>query len=151
MAPSELDVGHGILDAQHDRMIARIAELGRRVEAEDAPGTASSLAALWDETVAHFAGEDAMMEEHAYPERTAHRSAHHLFLEDLKSLIREVNEQGVTQDLAEWALHRMPEWVKFHIQANDAPLAQFVVRRTAARIVAAARGDEPQKPRRTDA
>lgn len=152
MTPSELDVGHGILDAQHDRMLARIAELGRCVEAEDAAACASSLAALWDETVAHFAGEDAMMEEHAYPERTAHRSAHHLFLEDLKALLREVNEQGITPDVASWALHRMPEWVKFHIQANDAPLAQFVARRTAARIVAVARGEEPQTPpRRSDA
>lgn len=150
-SPAEISIGHGTLDAQHEAMLGRIAELGRRIEAEDAAGAASSLAALWDETVAHFATEDALMEEHGYPERSAHRGAHHLFLQDLKELIQEVSDHGVSPEAAAWALQRLPDWVKFHIETNDAPLAHFVVRRTAARIVAAARGGPPQKPRRTDA
>lgn len=151
MASSELSVGHGMLDAHHDVLLARIDELARQVEADDAAGAATSLATLWDEMVVHFAAEDALMEEHAYPERVAHRRAHHLFLEDLKRLAQDVQEHGITAEIAEWAQQRMPDWVKFHIQANDAPLAQYVVRRTAARIVAAAHGEEPQKPRGSDA
>ena len=152
MSSPDLSVGHGTLDLQHDVMLARISELGRCVEAEDAGGTASSLAALWDETVVHFATEDAMMEEHGYPERSAHRRAHHLFLEDLKQMVRAVSEHGVSEEVSDWALQRLPEWARFHIQENDTPLAHFVVRRTAARIVAAARGEQqPQKPKRTDA
>ncbi len=151
MSPSEeLGVGQSVLDAHHDVMLARISELARCVEESDAAGVASVLALFWDETVSHFATEDAMMEEHDYPERIAHRRAHHLFLEDLKALVREADEHGISPEVAAWALERLPDWVKFHIQANDAPLAQFVVRRTAARIVAAASGVQPHK-RRSDA
>ena len=146
----DLRIGHGMLDAHHEGMLARIAELARNVDAADAAGAAGTLAAFWEETVSHFATEDAMMEEHAYPERAAHRSSHHLFLEDLKALMRDVSEHGVSPEVAEWAQQRLPGWVKFHIQANDAPLAQFVLRRTAARILAAARGEQPPKPKRSD-
>lgn len=152
MSSSEdLRIGHGILDAHHEAMLARISELRQSVEAKDAGGAVAALAALWDETVIHFATEDSLMEEHLYPERSAHRRAHHLFVEDLKALIREAKEHGVSSEVAEWALERLPGWVKFHIQANDAPLAQFVVRKTAARIIAAVGGAQPQKPGRSDA
>ena len=151
MTTSDLGIGHNLLDAHHDAMLAHIAELARRVESDDAAGAESCLAALWEDTVGHFATEDAFMEEHAYPESAAHRRAHHLFLEDLKRLIRELQERGISSEVAEWSQQRLPEWVKFHIQANDAPLAQFIVRRTAARIVAAARGEQPQKVKPTGA
>jgi hemerythrin-like metal-binding protein len=147
----DLRIGHGMLDAHHDAMLARIAELASHVQEEDAAGAAVALAALWDETVSHFAAEDVMMEEHLYPERAAHRSAHHLFLEDLRELMRLVAEVGISAEVGEWALQRLPDWVKFHIQANDAPLAQYALRRTAARMLAAARGDRPPKSGRSDA
>ena len=147
----DLTVGHALLDAHHEAMLACISELGRCVEAQDIAGTESALAALWDETVGHFATEDALMEEHGYPESSAHRRAHHLFLQDLRELVREAREHGVTPEVAAWAQERLPDWVKFHVEANDAPLALFIARRTAARMVAAARGDQPQKPKRTGA
>jgi hemerythrin-like metal-binding protein len=153
MSSSEEDLrtGHGMMDAHHDAMLRRIAELARNVDEEDAAGAAVALAGLWEETVSHFAAEDVMMEEHLYPERVAHRSAHHLFLEDLRELMRLVAEYGISAEVSEWALQRLPGWVKFHIQANDAPLAQFALRRSAARMLAAARGEQPPKSGRSDA
>jgi hemerythrin len=148
----ELTVGHDAIDAQHRGMLLRIAKVQERVAAEDAAGAATALAGLWDETVGHFATEEALMEAHAYPERTPHRTAHHLFLEDLKALMRELREQGLSEDVATWARQRIPEWLTFHIETNDAPLARFVIRRTAARALANARGEPlPEKPTRRDA
>ncbi|HEX9290951.1 MAG TPA: hemerythrin family protein, partial [Anaeromyxobacteraceae bacterium] len=115
----ELVVGHGAMDAQHSALLLRLAKVQERVAAADATGTAAALAAVWDETVGHFATEEALMEAHTYPERTAHRTAHHLFLEDMKALMRELREQGLSEDVAAWARQRVPEWLTFHIETND--------------------------------
>lgn len=151
IAWSELGVGHEQIDAQHRAIVRQLMEASERAEAEDRAGVEAALLRLWDETVGHFATEEALMEAHGYPERAAHRSSHHLFLEDLKGLLTAIREHGLDEDVKAWATQRAPEWIAFHIQANDAPLARFLARRTAARLVAGARGEPgPQKPHRRD-
>ena len=152
MAPhAELTI-HAELDAQHDAMLQALAALHRAVGAGDLEGTKARLASFWETTVAHFAHEEALMEENAYPERNPHRTAHHLFLEDLRELLRAAEAEGLTEKVATWALHRVPEWVAFHLETNDEPLARYLARKTAARIVAGARGEPPpDKPSRRDA
>ncbi len=139
----DLAVGHDVIDAGHRRMMQGVAEVRARVEASDAPGAAAGLAGLWDATVGHFASEEALMEQFAYPERRAHGGAHQLFLGDLKRLIDELAERGLTDEVAAWARQRVPEWITFHIETNDAPLARFVARRSAQRAAATTRGPAP--------
>jgi hemerythrin-like metal-binding protein len=139
----DLAVGHDVIDAEHRGMMQRVAELRARVEAGDAPGAAAALAGLWGATVGHFASEEALMEQFAYPERRAHGGAHQLFLGDLKALMGELAEDGLTEDVAAWARQRVPEWITFHIETNDAPLARFVARRLAQRATATSRGPAP--------
>jgi hypothetical protein len=51
-----------------------------------------------------------------------------------------------------WALHRVPEWISVHVETNDAPLARYLARKAAARMMAGARGEVPEdKPTRRDA
>jgi hemerythrin-like metal-binding protein len=142
----ELAVGHQVIDAEHRAILKLVAELRACVEAADAAGTAAALAGLWDATVGHFATEDALMEQFAYPERRAHAGAHQLFLADLKALVDELSERGLTEDVAAWAQVRAPEWITFHIETNDAPLARFLSRRAAERVVGALRGQPAPKP-----
>jgi hemerythrin len=150
MDASQLETGHATIDAQHRSMLVTADSLRKRVDAGDPAGAAIALAALWDETVAHFATEESLMEEHAYPERTAHRSAHTLFVQDLKSLGEELRGHGLTADVAARARQRVPDWIRFHIETNDLPFGRFLARRLAARLVAGARGEVPP-PRRRDA
>lgn len=150
--PADLAVGHPEIDAQHRAILRLMDEVQRAVEADDAAATRSALSALWDETVGHFATEDALMEEYAYPERNAHRTAHHLFLEDVKTLVRELDSEGLTDEVATWASQRMPEWITFHVETNDAPLSRYLARKTAARALSAAgEGSSAPKPTRRDA
>jgi hemerythrin len=152
MAVVDLSVGHPELDAQHHAMVHLVSDVHRAIGAGDVEATRSSLEALWHGTVSHFASEDALMEEYSYPERNPHRTAHQLFLEDLKALVRAVQEDGLTAESVSWALHRVPEWISFHVETNDAPLARYIARKTAARMVAGARGEAPdKKPPRRDA
>jgi hemerythrin-like metal-binding protein len=143
----ELLVGHELMDAEHRAIVRWVAEVRDRVDAGDVAGTAAALAGLWDATVGHFASEEAIMEEFAYPERRAHAGAHQLFLGDLKELISELAERGLAEDVAAWAKARVPEWMTFHIETNDAPLARFVQRRTAERLARVIRGEPEASPK----
>jgi hemerythrin-like metal-binding protein len=135
----DLLVGHPVIDAEHRAILNVVAEVRRLVDAGDASGVREAVAELWDVTVGHFATEEALMEEYAYPERVAHRGAHQLFLEDVKALLGELAERGLGEDAASWARQRVPEWITFHIETNDAPLARFLARKVAQRSVAAGR------------
>ncbi len=141
--PFEPAVGHPAIDAQHRAIAHQLTEVRAAVGAGDREGARKALASLWDETVGHFATEEALMEMNAYPERVAHGAAHRLFLEDLRALLAEVDAHGLGEDAAAWAGQRVPEWLSFHIQTNDAPLARYIARRSAREMVQSALGQPP--------
>ncbi|HTP25058.1 MAG TPA: hemerythrin family protein [Anaeromyxobacteraceae bacterium] len=153
MTVSDLRTGLDAVDEQHRAMLLHMGRVAQLVTAAGNVGDISkALAALWEEAVAHFAAEEELMTEHAYPEKEPHKTAHRLFLEDLQGLMRTLAEQGLTVDVVAWASERVPEWLTFHIEANDLPMARYVARRSAARILANARGEPvPAKPKRSDA
>jgi hemerythrin len=122
-------------------MPSRLEDPRRRVDAQDASRTAASLASLWFEAVGYFARQEALMELHAYPGRSAHRAAHHLFLRDLKDLVRELREGGLTEEVSRWARQRVPDSFALHVETHDRPLLQFIiVKGIVARFATEARG-----------
>ena len=74
------------IDSQHADLIGRAAELKARVEARDAAGACAVLEGFLEATLRHFATEEELMERSQYPERTAHKGAHDLFVCDLYAL-----------------------------------------------------------------
>ena len=150
ITPFIQEVGYEQMDAQHRTMGSCMMELARRAAAADVTGTAAALEALWDETVTHFALEEDLMVTQGYPERDAHRAAHQLFLEHLRELMRLLTDEGVSEEAAVRAQHQVPDWFTFHVETNDAPLARFLVRKAASRMVSNALG-EPGPEVRSDA
>ncbi len=148
---TEFVVGHPEMDAQHHAIQHLVNDVHRALGAQDLPGTLRALEALWNGCVSHFANEDSLMEEYAYPERNPHRTAHHLFLEDLKELLRVAQAEGLSENVVTRAMKRVPEWIAFHVESNDAPFAKFLAKKTAARMMAGVRGEKPRKPTRRDA
>lgn len=146
MSSLEPKAGRDAIDVQHRAIFAFLSELEQSLAAKDAAGAMAALDRIWDEMVGHFGTEEALMEAHAYPERAAHGSAHHLFLEDLRALIAEQRASGLSDRVLAWAKVRMPEWIQFHVRTNDIPLERFLLRKAAARIVSGALGEPPVKP-----
>lgn len=126
---AELSVGFGEIDDQHREIVRLLAELDSHIEARDARGAAAALGALASAVIRHFSAEEAMMERWQYPDRQAHKRAHDLFLQDVLALEREEAEDGLTQDVVDWAGGRLPEWISFHMLTNDAPLGRFLAAR----------------------
>jgi hemerythrin len=153
MASHVPSVGHDVLDAQHEAIASVLELTKKRVEADDPSGTARALAALWDEAVNHFTLEEALMEKFSYPELAAHRASHQLFLEDLRGLIRELEQDGLTAEVRSWACQRIPDWITFHIETNDILLGRYLARRIGQGPASAgSRGGVPApRPKRFDA
>ncbi len=141
---SQLLVGFEEMDAQHRALFDRMNAAVARAEADDLPGTKAALRALADGLLFHFGAEESFMEESLYPERQRHRSAHELFMQDFAQLSREVETMGLIPPVVEGIVTRVPEWLKFHIQVNDVPLARFLASK---RYRPGARGSPRDKPR----
>jgi hemerythrin len=124
----ELSVGWPEIDDQHVDLVRRAAEIQARVKARDAAGAARLLDGFLEATVRHFATEEELMERSQYGERRVHRGAHDLFVQDLHALAAELAAAGLTETVVDWAMVRMPEWLTFHIQTNDAPLGSHLRR-----------------------
>ncbi len=124
----ELHVGWEEIDSQHKEILVRLGDLHDRVEKGDELGAQAALSALSDTMVLHFATEQDLMERSSYPDRAGHASAHDLFLQDLRALSVELEEQGLTPRVGDWVRNRMTEWLTFHIKANDLPLGRHLAR-----------------------
>lgn len=112
------------LDRDHVELFRRIAVAaealhGARAVLDDA------VAALAATLVEHLAREERMMEVLEYPERARHRMAHELFMSDFDRMRAALTEAGPDPVVAEWLANRIPEWLRFHIRVNDAPLARW--------------------------
>jgi hemerythrin-like metal-binding protein len=116
------------LDAPHADMLQRAADLAAAAGARNDRKVASILDGLLEATALHFAFEEELMERTSYPERGAHRAAHDLFLQDLHLSAREIATAGVTPRVLEWATERLQQWLRFHMEANDRPLARHLQR-----------------------
>jgi hemerythrin len=88
--------------------------------------------------LAHVATEEGIMDDALYPERGRHRLAHEVFLADLQLLGAELAAAGPTPRVLEGLRVRVPEWLRFHIAANDLPLGLFLARRPASRAAPSA-------------
>jgi hemerythrin len=141
--PPDLQVDFDMIDSQHRDILDRLDAAAKAAAAGDLAGTRAALSALGDAVVAHFQAEEGLMAEALYPDRSRHKAAHDLFLQDFAQLGREL-ERGLSELVVQWIATRVPEWVKFHIQVNDAPLARFLAARSR---TPAPRGRAAAKPR----
>lgn len=124
----ELTVNHAALDEEHLE-IFRLLKLAARA-LEGPPDEAErAVSALASAIVDNLAFEERLMEETLYPDRARHRAAHELFMADFTGMRDQLREQGPSPHVVAWLDTRLPEWLRFHIRVNDAPLAAFLARR----------------------
>lgn len=126
--PPDLSVGFEELDGQHRHLLQAV-EAARLSLEKGLAAVKAALAELGDAYVSHFAQEEALMNESAYPERGKHKGAHDLFMQDFAQLGREVEAFGLTPLTEHWIAKRLPDWTTFHIQMNDAPLGRYLATR----------------------
>jgi hemerythrin-like metal-binding protein len=124
----DLTLNHQEIDADHVELFRKIGAAAAALGASRA--ALSDAMELFSEAfLAHVAREDGLMTGSSYPEREAHRSAHDFFLAALTRLRDATAARAPTADEAEWLRTRAPEWLRFHVRVNDAPLVAWLARR----------------------
>lgn len=130
--PKELMLGQEPFDSQHAELLAALSEVSAVMRAGGDPTSIDPvLNRFADALLSHVAAEEAIMEEVRYPELARHRVAHELFVADFLQMRSELADRGVTPSIEGWIRTRIPEWLRFHILANDRPLAEYLARRPA--------------------
>lgn len=124
----DLTLNHGEVDAEHVELFRKLAAAGAALGGPR-PALAEALEGLAEAFLSHVAHEDALMTGSNYPEREGHRTAHDFFLAALARLRAAVAQRAPTADEAEWLRTRAPEWLRFHVRVNDAPLVAWLARR----------------------
>ena len=124
--PSDLLLEHPDLDRQHGELFRLLEGAAAAFDSGGKPEVVAALARFTDALLTHTAEEDRLMESSLFPERARHRMAHEVFLADLERLRQDLEASGPTPSVGEWLRVRVPEWLRFHLAANDVKVAQHL-------------------------
>ena len=121
---------HGLrpVDDEHEALSRALAAFVEKVNAGKVDEVRHSLDGVIRGVAAHFAHEEELMAEHAYPQQKRHAEAHAVFLADVRKFQAEFERTGVTPEFRRWSVRRLPDWFRYHILAHDMGLAQFLVK-----------------------
>jgi hemerythrin-like metal-binding protein len=118
-------VGVAAIDQQHKGLIGQIRAFQEAMlEGRAAQSLDQILANLGAYTRVHFAFEEKLMEEHAYPETATHRAAHAGLTERVEELQAQLGA-GNTVPSTQMMIF-MRHWLTDHIVAVDKPLGGFL-------------------------
>ena len=122
-----LVTGNKMIDAQHKELIGKIADLEEACETHRDKATAVKLLNyLADYTDFHFAAEEKLQEEIAYPGLEEHKAKHEEFkhaVEDLHEMLEE--EEGPTDAFVKALNETVTDWLFRHIKGFDRSVAEY--------------------------
>jgi hemerythrin len=119
----ELEIGIGVIDGQHRRIVDYINTLDASEGEADRAALARVLGDLIDYTYSHFAFEEALMEEAGYEYLHVHQKTHQAFVNRVNGLKQRFDDgENVAADVA--ALLRT--WLISHIMSDDNSYAPIV-------------------------
>jgi len=126
--PPFLATGNSEVDEQHAGILAQV-DLVRSADARVVPVV---LSFLDQHTRAHFAYEDLLMAESAYPETAAHRAEHDELLAELARWKAVLEREGPAAVYRAGLLASMERWIDEHVLQADRRLARHLRGRSGA-------------------
>jgi len=119
----DLDTGISVIDNQHLRIADYINQLHTAIRTGDQDSIRDVLFETVDYTLTHFAFEESLMEEAAYPYIKVHKRVHAIFTKKVQDYVQRF-ESG--EDIAEELLSTLRLWVMNHIRNDDAHYVSVV-------------------------
>lgn len=115
----------------HVEEVAMINEIYALLDAVEAGSgdpalLADKVEAFLAHTHEHFAGEEQLMQEYAFPPYPMHKLAHDEFLHDLSEAVVQWKEDGNPVPIAHFMRKTLPAWMKEHIATMDFVTADFI-------------------------
>jgi hemerythrin len=127
----ELTVGVPEIDAQHRRLFQIAANLQAAMLARKPKTILDSVfSTLVVHTRGHFAHEEELMRQHAYPHAAAHKSMHDQLLVKALEFQRDIDLGNAS--LAPEVLKFLKDWLERHVLMADKSVGEFLAQRIAA-------------------
>ncbi len=122
----EYSVGIESIDMQHRKLLNLINSLQTAVNYSTGDVfEQEALDELVDYTKTHFSYEEALMEEHGYPDFTTHRAEHELMISRVDSVLKEYREDKDTA--MQNAIDFLKDWLINHINGTDKQYSEFLI------------------------
>lgn len=116
-----LAIGVEQIDAEHRHLFELMAAL-------DIGSVAKIVVQLQDYVATHFAHEEALMQDSAYPGYEQHLKLHHEFASQVKKFLAAGDDWN--EERVEVARHFLSKWLTGHIMAHDLRFGQWQASRT---------------------
>jgi len=79
-----------------------------------------------DYTKVHFADEEKLQEEFAYPDRLEHKKLHKKFIDDLSKVVLDYKNGCSIHDLVEKTGQTLIDWIMNHIKTEDKKYSEHI-------------------------
>ena len=114
----KLEVGIGIIDSQHRRLVGLINQLDEAIEKGRANDVVDeTLKGLIDYTHTHFRTEEELLKEHDYEDYTLHCREHRIFTDQIE-IYRDRLDAGSLR-ISSDVMGYMRGWLLTHIGSSD--------------------------------
>lgn len=123
----DLAVGVKIIDEQHKEIFRRVDALLEACKAgkgKDAVG--GMLTFLEDYIVEHFAAEEAIQMQYAYPSYNAHKQEHERFIQSVDELKKKFEKEGPSLMTVLETNRTVVDWLVKHIKKVDMDLGAYL-------------------------
>jgi hemerythrin len=120
-----LSVGVKSIDDQHKELVKMVNQLAEAMAAgkgQDAMGQVFN--GLVKYTVSHFAHEEKLMSDHAYPQAVDHKKQHSDLKAQAIGLQNKAKEGGTVVTME--TLHFLKDWLLHHIKGTDKAFGSFL-------------------------
>jgi len=132
-----LAVGVRLIDAQHQDLFRHVGALLEAMEQNRGRHEVGKVLAFLERyVVEHFAAEERLMAQHAYPQAAVHEQKHAEFVRLFLALRGELEQEGPTAGLAVKLNRTVCGWLRDHIGGTDRLLGQFLVGRGQGNVAA---------------
>lgn len=122
-----LATGVELIDNQHKMLLEKLNDISEAIEKEQGVEVITkTLDFMMDYTDFHFGTEEEHMQKTSYPRMEYHKSMHKEFVETLKDMTLEFQEDGATQRLAESVNIFLFNWLVKHIRGVDVAFGKFL-------------------------
>ncbi|WP_428569755.1 MAG: bacteriohemerythrin [Solidesulfovibrio sp. DCME] len=121
-----LSVGVAEIDAQHQAIIGLINDLEAKHGCDDPAVVTEALRFLRDYFNRHFALEEKLMADIAFPHRDRHAANHETFVNQVIFFEIEKEFGLVTQQMVDELLGFLTEWFVRHIASEDRELGAYL-------------------------
>jgi hemerythrin len=115
------------IDEQHKSIVEHFTRFSEAVQDGSAKEVLAEMAAfLVEYAQLHFATEERYMQRYAYPRIAEQQREHADFTNDAEDLLKKIQEDGASRELAAALAGKMVRWVIQHIRNYDREMVNFV-------------------------